>query len=176
MHARILERLVAQSGIALALLLLCGCNQGAMAPHAQTAEVASDAGGEEAPVTEADVPMPADYAEAIERLCGYRDAIQKAVDSGQLHDAHRPLDETNIAIERLPALARSSGVPRNDWEQVVVAGEDLAEALDEIHSQIDAGQKPDYAAHAAAIDEALARLKAAGQTNRADNSPHAKIP
>jgi hypothetical protein len=148
--------------LALSSLLFCGCHGAATTPHAPTADV----GDEEALITEADVPMPATYTEAVERLCSYRDAIRKAVDSDQLHDAHRPLDETNIAIERLPGLARSSGVPRNNWEQIVVAGEDLAEALDEVHSEIDAGHKPDYAAHADAIDEALSRLKAVEQVNR----------
>ncbi|HEV3005369.1 MAG TPA: hypothetical protein VGX78_12965, partial [Pirellulales bacterium] len=84
--------------------------------------------------------------------------------------AHRPLDETNIAIERLPAIARSDRVPRRQWEEVVSAGEDLGEALDEIHTQIDAGRKPDYAAHAEAIDNALARLQAITQASGEHNS------
>jgi hypothetical protein len=61
-------------------------------------------------------------------------------------------------------------VPRRQWEEVVSAGEDLGEALDEIHTQIDAGRKPDYAAHAEAIDNALARLQAITQASGEHNS------
>jgi len=104
--------------------------------------------------------MPVNYAVAVERICGYRDAIRLAIASGQLRDAHRPLDETNIAIDRLPSVARAGGVPRRYWEQIVTSSEDLREALDEIHTEIDAHRKPDYALHAKPIDEALARLQA----------------
>jgi hypothetical protein len=138
------------------LLAASGCHQTATSSEN---EAASHADEEEPPITAADVPMPANYAEAVERLCEYRDAIREAVTSGQPAAAHRPLDETNIALERLPALARSSGVPRRDWETVVVAGDDLGEALGAIHETIDANQLPDYAAHAEAIDDALARLQ-----------------
>jgi FAD/FMN-containing dehydrogenase len=144
--------------IALSLAFLgCGCNDAGS--NSQT-KPATPADPDDVPITEADVPVPASYAEAVERLVGYRDAIRQAVESGHLSEAHRPLDETNIAIERLPAVARASGVPRRQWEQVVTASEDLGEALDEIHTEIDAGRKPDYAAHAKAIDNALTRLKA----------------
>ena len=149
---------------ALSLALTAhGCKEEGTIPTKPDAAATADP--EDVPITEADVPMPANYADAVERLCGYRDAIRQAVESGHLSSAHRPLDETNIAIERLPAIARSSGVPRREWEEVVTAGEDLGEALDEIHSQIDAGTKPDYAARAEAIDSALSRLKAITQSN-----------
>jgi hypothetical protein len=144
----------------LQLFLVCGCKEAALSGQTPPATGASVVDPNDVPITEADVPMPANYAEAIERLCGYRDAIRQAVESGRLSDAHRPLDETNIAIDRLPTVARSSGVPRRDWEQVVTASEDLGEALGEIHAEIDAGRKPDYTARAEAIDQALARLKA----------------
>jgi hypothetical protein len=150
-------------GAVLGLALAgCGCNEAGPSPAASTATAADP---DDVPITEADVPMPAGYTEAVERLCDYRDAIRQAVELGHPSEAHRPLDETNIAIERLPAIARSSGVPPRNWEQIVTASEDLGEALDEIHSQIDAGGKPDYAPRAEAIDSALARLKATTQTN-----------
>jgi hypothetical protein len=155
------------------VLTLAGCGSKETGLSSETnpaTSAAAPADPDDVPLTEADVPTPAGYAEAVERLYGYRDAICQAVESGHLSRAHRPLDETNIAIERLPAIARSSGVPRRDWEQVVTAAEDLVEALDEIHSQIDAGNKPDYASRAEAIDSALARLKAITQTNSKNGS------
>ncbi|MGH7135094.1 MAG: hypothetical protein ACREHD_05095 [Pirellulales bacterium] len=147
------------------LVAASGCHQSATLSEGaeHRPEAASHADEEERPITSGDVPIPANYAEAVERLCQYRDAIREAVATKQPAKAHRPLDETNIALERLPALARSSGVPRRDWETVVVAGDDLGEALGAIHEMIDANQLPDYAMHAKTIDDALARLQAAAK-------------
>lgn len=140
------------------------------------AKTAANADKEDVPITEADVAMPADYQEAVRRLGAFRDAIREAVASGRLGKAHRPLDETDIVLNRLPEIARASGVPRRDWERVVVAGEDLGESLAEIHTDIDAGRSPDYAARAEAIDDALARLAALGHAadKHDDNSTEGK--
>ncbi|HWB11237.1 MAG TPA: hypothetical protein VG826_18555 [Pirellulales bacterium] len=153
-------------GACAALALVgSGCNDtGLSGPTKPTADAVSPVNPDDVPITEAEVPVPASYAEAVERLAGYRDAIRQAVESGQYGKAHRPLDETNITIERLPDIARSSDMPRRHWEQVVTASEDLGEALDQIHTQIDAGGKADYAPHAEAIDDAIARLQAIGGT------------
>lgn len=160
--------------LVLALFLAtCGCHQAATSSENAEHRPEAAADEEEPPITSADVPMPANYAEAVERLCQYRDAIREAVASRQPAKAHRPLDETNIALERLPALARSSGVPRRDWETVVVAGDDLGEALGAIHETIDANQLPDYASHAQAIDDALARLQTVAK-EREPSSPEKK--
>lgn len=153
--------MLARASILCAVMLSAasGCRQAATSP-ATTDDAAVAGKQEETPITAADVPMPDDYAAAVKRLGEYRDAIRQAVSSGRSHDAHRPLDETNIALERLPSIAKASGVPRSDWETIVVAGDDLAEAMAVIHEAIDAGQSPDYEAHAAAIDGALQRLRA----------------
>lgn len=140
---------------------LCGCRESSLTAQTQSrAEDLPRTDDENVPITEADVPMPGDYAEAVERLGGYCEAIREAVASGHPRHAHRPLDESNIAIERLPAIARATGVPRRLWEQVVTSSEDLAEALGEIHTEIDAHRAPDYDARAKTIDDALAALSA----------------
>lgn len=142
------------------LAVHAGCQQSATSSDtAGDTPALVDNEEEETPITAADVPLPADYADAVKRLFEYREAVRRAVASGHLHDAHRPLDETNIALERLPAIAKASGVPRRKWETIVVAADDLAEALDAIHADIDAGRSPDYEAHAPAIDDALHRLE-----------------
>lgn len=168
-----LVRMANKIRVGILLLLAstaCGCKETALSGQTQPAvNAAPGAEPDEVPVTAADVPIPADFAEAIERLEGYRAAIRQAVESGELEQAHRPLDETNIAIDRLPDIARTSGVPRRLWEEVVTAGEDLQEALDEIHTTIDAGSTPDYQGHATDIDNALARLKAVAEANRTSN-------
>lgn len=153
------RRMFARATIACAALLLPSC--GGCQPEdgpTKSADVAPSE-EEETPLTAADVPLPADYADAVERLDDYHHAIREAIASGHFHDAHRPLDETNIALERLPSIAKASGVPRRDWETIVVAGDDLGEALATIHDAIDAGRTPDYETQAPAIDGALQQLR-----------------
>jgi hypothetical protein len=170
---------VIHAGAVFSLILsICGCHQAATSSEndENRPAAAAETEEEETPITAADVPMPGNYVEAVHRLCEYRDAIREAVASGQLAKAHRPLDETNIALERLPALARSSGVPRRHWETVVVAGDDLGEALGAIHETIDANQSPDYSLHSNTIDDALARLQAVAEKNDHSAEEHLNIP
>jgi hypothetical protein len=154
--------------LVMLLTLASGCHETATSSERATGGAVQPE-EEEAPITAADVPVPGSYAEAVQRLEQYRDQVKQAISSGKLHDAHRPLDETNIALERLPGIARSSDVPRSEWEAIVVAGDDLAEALGAIHEAIDAGQSPDYAAQAGAIDDALRRLRAVSGAQGAEN-------
>lgn len=158
---------------ALLLAVSAGCQQAATSSETAVRD-AAQVEEEEAPITAADVPLPTGYVDAVQRLYEYRDAIRKAVSSGHLHDAHRPLDETNIALERLPMIAKASGVPRQKWEAIVVAGDDLAEALAVIHEAIDAGQSPDYQAHAPAIDDALHRLQVVAEKPARQPDPKEK--
>lgn len=154
------RRMFARATIACAALLLP--SGGGCQPEdgpTKSAGAVAPAEEEETPLTAADVPLPADYADAVKRLDDYHDAIRQAIASGHFHDAHRPLDETSIALERLPAIAKASGVPRRDWEAIVVAGDDLGEALASIHDAIDAGRPPDYETQAPAIDRALQQLR-----------------
>ncbi|HEX5445368.1 MAG TPA: hypothetical protein VFW87_16200 [Pirellulales bacterium] len=142
----------------MALAMLAGCQpvaSTAMSGSAHTGNIDPD----DVPITEADVAMPGDYAAAVERLSEFRDAIRGAITSGDHGRAHRPLDEADIVLRRLPEIARDSGVPRRCWEQIVVASEDLNELWGEIHTAIDAHQPPDYTARQKAIDDAVARLQ-----------------
>lgn len=129
----------------------------------------NSAAEEEAPFDPSAVKMPADYREALVRIGGYRDQIRDAIANKDLMKAHHPLDEADLVLNRLPEIARDSGVPRRDWEQVVVAAEDLNERFGELHAAIDAGQAPDYAALQQPIDDALARLtKVSARTSSPD--------
>lgn len=138
---------------------------------ASTAETPPDtsAAEEEAPFDPSAVKMPADYQEALVRIGSYHDQIRDAIASNDLEKAHHPLDEADLVLNRLPEIARESGVPRRDWEQVVTAAEDLNERFGELHAAIDAGQAPDYAALKQPIDDALARL---GKVSAQASLPH----
>lgn len=112
------------------------------------------------PITEADVARPKDFPDAVVRLKGYRDSIRSDIASGRPTKAHRALDEQDIVLNWLPAIARDSGVPKDRWEEVNTTAQRLQELFNKVHGQIDARQNPDFAAIAADVDKALERLGA----------------
>jgi len=110
------------------------------------------------PITEADVQMPANYAEAVTRIQSYRDAIRTAATGADPELAHRPLDELDIVLNRLPEIARDSGVPKQQWEAINTGARELRNLFNQVHAAIDEHRKPDYAAVAQPIDEQIAKL------------------
>lgn len=143
-----------------------GCRDASTGAETSPEESAAE---EEPPFDPRAVKMPADYREALVRIGGYRDQIRDAIASRELMKAHHPLDEADLVLNRLPEIARDSGVPRRHWEQVVVAAEDLNERFGELHAEIDAGRTPSYAALKQPIDDAIARLaKVSAQSSLPD--------
>lgn len=141
----------------------CGESHEAVANHAGGAPAARQSAGahdpDDVPITEADVQMPATYAEAIERIKSYRDQIRRPIEAGTPGKAHRPLDELDIVLGKLTAIARDSGVPREQWEQVNSSARELRHLFNQVHTAIDEGARPDYASVARPIDEAIERLE-----------------
>jgi hypothetical protein len=161
-------RLAPALGLALTLAL-GGCGGSGPAPGDQaapapgegppaTAKPAHDP--DDVPITEADVERPADYDDAVTRIAGYRDSIRDDIAAGQPAKAHRALDELDIVLDWLSEIARDGGVPREHWEEVNTAAQELRESFNAVHAQIDAGEDPDFDAVAADVDAALARLQA----------------
>jgi hypothetical protein len=111
------------------------------------------------PLTEADVDMPANYADAVTRIGQCRDQIRDAVAAGTFDKAHRPLDELEIVLWKMPNIARDSGIPKTSWETVVESSEKLSELFNQVHAAIDDHQEPNYDAVAQPIDEAIDRLE-----------------
>ncbi|HVC96678.1 MAG TPA: hypothetical protein VND64_23575 [Pirellulales bacterium] len=138
--------------------LVSGCGPAAPAASGVPSQPTTEANGKDVPITDADVKMPEGYAEAVERIDGYCETVRKAIEDGHPHGAHRALDEMDIVLNRLPEIARDGGVPKRHWEQVVVAGEEIRDLLNEIHAAIDDNRAPDYAAVANRVDAALASL------------------
>ena len=103
---------------------------------------------------------PKDFAEAVARIKGYRDSIRADVTAGRPTKAHRALDELDIVLNWLPAIARDGGVPKDRWEEVNTTAQRVQELFNKVHGQIDAKQTPDYAAIAGEVDKALAQLEA----------------
>ena len=144
--------------------LTSGCRPVAPASSGVVPPPAAEAGEEDVPITEVDVKMPAGYAEAVERIDGYCQTVRKAIEGDHPHRAHRALDEMDIVLNRLPEIARDDGVPKRHWEQVVVAGEEIRDLLNEIHAAIDENRAADYTAVADRVNAALTSLAEVSQT------------
>ncbi len=110
-------------------------------------------------ITEADVKMPPTYADALPQLKGYRDTIRTAIEAGTPGKAHRSLDELDIVLNKLPSIAKDSGVPKEQWETINTTARELRDLFNQLHSAIDAKLKPDYQAVAEPIDQAIAKLE-----------------
>lgn len=138
--------------------LLLGCGGKVPTSQSDSQGVGSALDPHDVPITEADVQMPAGYAAAIPRICAYRDTIRTESQGATPANAHRALDELNIVLGKLPTLARDSGVPKERWETINTTARELRNLFNQVHSAIDAGRKPDYAALANPIENGITRL------------------
>jgi hypothetical protein len=114
---------------------------------------------DDVPIKEADVAKPRDYAEALTRIEGYRNTIRDEIAAGRPSKAHRGLDELDIVLNWLPAIARDSGVPKENWEKVNTTAKSIQDLFNQVHSRIDDKKEPDYGSVSAAIDTAIGDLK-----------------
>lgn len=142
-----------------AIALTFGCSKSEEVASSKTSKEPAAADPHDHPITEADVDMPADYPEAVARIKTYRDAIRDGANSAEPGVAHRPLDEADIVLSKLPSIARDSGVPQEHWEAINVSARDLRNRFNEVHMAIDEKRKPDYAAVSDAVEAAISRLE-----------------
>lgn len=133
-----------------------GCSQ--PAPPATTSHGDGHAHVHDVPITKADVKMPANFAELVSRVEQYRDQIKAAIDSGKPEEGHRALDELDIVLAETMSLAEKS-VPEDQLAAVNEARQSIRNAFLEIHQDIDAKEKPDYAGKEQAIETAIISLK-----------------
>jgi hypothetical protein len=143
---------------------LSGCGSSAPEPVQPISSSASTAtapaiDSDEVPIKQNDVARPKDYSDALKRIEGYRDTIRNEIAAGRPTKAHRSLDELDIVLKWLPAIARDSGVPKVLWEKVNTTAKAIQNAFDQIHSRIDDGKAPDYASVSDSIDSSIAELK-----------------
>jgi hypothetical protein len=137
-----------------AAVILLGCGR-AESPKAQAPVHDPD----DVPITEADVKMPASYAEAVPQIKSYRDTIRSSIEAGTPSKAHRSLDEVDLVLNKLPSIAKASGVPKERWEAVNTSAQELRNLFNQVHSAIDAKREPDYKAVAEPIDKAIEKLE-----------------
>ena len=129
-------------------------------------QVHAPADPHDVPITEADVKMPSDYNEAVERIKQYRDTIKDKIAAGKPAEAHRALDELDIVLNKLMPITEESRIPESQWRDINLAGKEIRGRFNKIHEAIDAKQAPDYSTHETEIDTAIRTLemsKTAGQ-------------
>lgn len=139
----------------IALVFGLGCGKSTAPP----ATPHSEADPQEEAITEADFDFPENYAAAITQIKGYRGAIQAAVDQGQPANAHRPLDELDIVLDKLPSIAKASKIPIEQWETINLTARELRNLFNQVHAAIDEHRPPDFQDVAQPINEAIAKLE-----------------
>ncbi|HEY1598745.1 MAG TPA: hypothetical protein VGG64_04040 [Pirellulales bacterium] len=110
------RRRLFQLGLLL-VIAATGCGWTAPRPGSDDQLHAHEHDPDEVPSTEADVAMPANYAEAVKRVREYATTIKVAIVAETPSKAHRPLDELDIVIGKLMPIVKDSNVPRTDWEE-----------------------------------------------------------
>ncbi len=151
---------------------LAGCNKGsgpANQKESLSTNTASADDPDDVPLTDAQIAAlkqsVTTYADALTKIQFYRDTIRDGIAAGDPHQAHRPLDELEVVLEYLPAVARDNNVPKSQWETVNTSTQQVRDMFNKLHAQIDGGEQADYAAVSSEIESALAKLKAAQASN-----------
>lgn len=157
------------SAIIIAVALLTGCGR---TEEAATNGDAAVQTGQAPPVhAHHDTPLTADeiallqeetaqYRDAVQHIKQYQETIRQETTAGEPAEAHRALDNLDVVLERLPAAARDSGVPKGKWQEVNETAQKLRDLFNQIHANIDAGTDPNYGAVADPIEQGIAKLAA----------------
>jgi hypothetical protein len=69
------------------------------------------------------------------------------------------LDKTDFLVQLLPEIARDSGVPKEHWETVNTAANELRGLFEQVHQNIDDKADPDFAAIQEQIDAKIGELQ-----------------
>ena len=141
-------------GLLSLVAVALGCGKAEM-PTAATPAIDHD----DVAITEADVKLPATYADALPQIKGYRDTIRDAIEAGTPGKTHRSLDELDIVLNKLPSIAKGSGIAIEQWETINMTARELRNSFNQLHSAIDDHREPDYKAVAEPIDQAIAKLE-----------------
>ena len=154
-----------------------GCGQKEEAGSGQNA-VQPSGGGEQAEAVDPhDVPITeeqkqtlreetAKFADAVAKVKELRDAVERETKDGipeNPFEAHQALDKADIVVQWLPEIARDTAVAKEHWETVTTAANELREAFDKVHLNIDNKVAPDFASVKQQMDARIAELEAIAQ-------------
>ena len=165
-------------GVAMVSLgFVVGCGQQGQTGDDQGA-TEPDSGGQQAeavdphdmPITEEQKKQlreeTAKFADAVDRIKTLRDVVQKETKDGLPENpfaAHQALDRADLVVQWLPEIARDSGVAKEHWEKVNTAANELREAFDKVHLNIDNKVDPDFASVEQQMDVRIRELRAIAQ-------------
>lgn len=156
---------------AVSLIFLLGCGPGEQAGGDRVV------GGDQQMVDPHDVPITpeqeqqlreetAQFADAVAVIKGYRDTLKAETADGlpeNPFDAHQALDKAELVTRWLSGIAQDSEVPKEHWEAITTAANELREAFDAVHLRIDAKEDPDFASVQESMDARIAELEAIAQ-------------
>ena len=73
----------------------------------------------------------------------------------------------DLVLQWLPEIARNCNVPKEHWEEINTAANDLRTLFEQVHQNIDNQQDPNFASVAEGIDEKIIRLQEIAQSEPA---------
>lgn len=173
MNARF-PSIVMVSTAVLLLGLTIGCGQQNQAGGDKKAAEPQSSGDQAKAVDPHDMPITeeqkqqlrqetAKFADAVAKVKELRSTVEQETKSGlpaNPFQAHQALDKADIIVQWLPEIARDSGIAKEHWEAVNTAANELREAFDKVHQNIDNGVDPDFASVKQQMDEKIAQLEA----------------
>lgn len=158
--------------------ILTGCGPQEQKPAAEEQGQAAESGTGGEAVDPHDVPITeeqkqqmreetAKFADAVAKVKALRDTIQRETKDGlpeNPFEAHQALDKADIVVQWLPEVARDSGVPKEHWETVNVAANELRELFEQVHQNIDDKADPGFASVADQFDAKIGELETVAQS------------
>jgi hypothetical protein len=104
----------------------------------------------------------AQFADAVAKIKELRDETERETKNGipeNPYKAHQALDQADLVVQWLPEAARTSGVPKERWEEINTTANDLRTLFEKVHQNIDNKKDPDFAGVAPEIDRKIADLE-----------------
>ena len=133
--------------------------------HDHSKEGAGHSAGEHSHLAADDIELPKDFDSAVARIKTCHTTVKAALESGELHDAHDPVDELTIVLERVMPLAKESGVDRSHWKEINLLVKEIGGKFDAVHEAVE--QHSDGTVATPTVEEAISRLEVIAQAPRA---------
>jgi hypothetical protein len=164
--------------------VMSGCSQSNQGqPSTESETPAADAGHDEydphdVPLTEEQKDelraQTAQFPDAVQKIQELRDEIEAETKDGipeNPYKAHQALDKADLLLQWFPEIARDSGVPKEDWEEVNTIANDLRTLFEQVHQNIDNKKNPNFSSVADEVDQKTARLKEIAQAPASESNP-----
>ena len=173
MNVRI-QFVVLLSVAVISLGLTIGCGQQGKSGGDKNAAKPESSGQKTEAVNPHDMPITeeqkqqlreetAKFGGAVAKVKELRNAVERETKNGipaNPFEAHQALDKADIIVQWLPEVARNSNVPKDKWETVTTAANELREMFDKVHLNIDNKVDPDFASVQQKMDARIAELAA----------------